>query len=101
MPKGHGPERSRSEQARRIAWEVSERIAAATSPGLGKWALAWTIVAAASDDFTDTLLEWETSGTPNDLDNVRQKAESLVDAWRLADTKREISRLGGTPEKVA
>ena len=91
---------SRREKARRIAWEVSERIAAATSPGLGHWPPTWELVAEPSDRFMDALYAWEGSGLPADLEAVQREVEALLDAWRGADTKRQVARLAGSPEAV-
>ena len=100
MPKRHRPERSRSEQARRIAWEVSERIAAATSPGLGKWGSAWEQVSGPPDRFMDALYLWETDGTPDDLEAMQRHAEALITAWREADKKFQDSLRTESPEAV-
>ena len=88
---------SRSEQARKVAVEVAEQIAKAVTSRIGRWIPAWTIVAEASDAFTDSLFAWERTGSPNDLDVVRQKVEALVDAWRRADVRLQIARLDGAP----
>ena len=92
--------RARREQARKIAWEVSERIRDATSPGLGKWPPTWEIVTGPSDRFMDALYQWETSGARDDLEAVRRGAEALVLAWRRADIKFHVSRLQDAPEAV-
>ncbi len=74
---------SRQEKAHRIARIVAERIGEVTTPGLGKWAPSFVMVAEASDGFMDTLHEWEKSG--EDLKAVEQAGVGLVAAWREAD----------------
>ena len=84
---------SRSEKGRKIAWIVTERVREVTTPGLGRWDPAWELVSGPSDCFMDALHQWETTGTPEDLENVHGSAEALVAAWRKADTKFQVSRL--------
>ena len=93
MSKVYGPERSRSEQARKIARGVSERIREAITEGLAHWPPTWELVAGPSDSFMDRLYEWEGSGLPADREAVQRAAEALVDTWRVADTKFQVSRL--------
>ena len=93
MPKIHGPVSRQQEQARKIAWSVAEKIREATSSGLGRWDLAWEIVAEPSDLFVDALYRWEQSGLPEDLDAVHRAAGVLVGAWRGADTRFQVARL--------
>lgn len=91
---------SQREKAKRIAWIVSERIREVTTPGLGQWAPTWQIVGEQSDRFMDALYQWELSGTRDDLDAVQREVEALLGAWRLADTRYQVSRLAETPEAV-
>ena len=92
--------RSRREQARRIAWIVSEDVRQVTNPGVGKWAPSFVMVAEESDEFIDTLYEWEKSGLPEDLEVVKQAAVDLVAAWKEADRLYRDS-LTEVPEGVA
>ena len=91
---------SRRERARRIAFAVSERVAEASTPGLGHWDLTWELVAEPSDRFLDALYEWERSGERDDLDTVQSEAETLVLAWQTADAKFQVSQLQDAPEAV-
>ena len=84
---------NRREKARKIAWIVSERIREVTTPGLGQWQPTWELVAAPSDRFMDALYQWERSGLPDDLEAMQRQVEALLDAWRGADTKFQVSRL--------
>ena len=57
------------------------------------WDSAWELVAEPSDVFMDALYQWEQSGMPDDLDAVHRTAGALLDAWRLADTQYQVTRL--------
>ena len=84
---------SQREKARRIAAIVWERITEVTTEGVFAWGPTWELVAEPSDLFMDRLYEWEQSGLPDDLESVQRVAEALLDAWRGADTKFQVSRL--------
>ena len=88
------------EEARRIAWSVSERIAEVTTPGLGSWAPSFVMVSQQSDAFVDFLYTWERSGLPDDLKTVEASSVVLVAAWREADRLYRDS-LTEVPEGVA
>ena len=92
--------RGRREQARRLAWSVSERIAEATTPELGKWAPAFVMVSHQSDALMDFLYTWERSGLEEDLKAVEAASVVLVAAWKEADRLYRDS-LTDVPEGVA
>ena len=91
---------SRREEAKRIAWSVSERIAEVTTLRLGRWAPSFVMVSHESDAFVDTLYAWERSGIEEDLKVVEAASVVLVAAWREADRIYRDS-LTEVPEGVA
>ena len=91
---------SRREEAKRIAWSVSERIAEVTTPGLGGWTPSFVMASHESDAFMDFLYTWERSGLEEDLKAVEAVSVVLVAAWKEADRLYRDS-LTEVPEGVA
>lgn len=89
--------RARSAKVCRL---LSERIGQVTSPGLGRWDLAWEIVRAPASRFLDALIRWEESGQEEDMDRAKTHALEVLDAWKEAERRYQQLGRPHTPEEV-
>ena len=80
------------EKARIVAGRVAARIREVAPEGLGRWDLAWELVAAPSDAFMDRLAEWETTDSPLTRSQLETASADLVEAW--AEAARQWTEAG-------
>ncbi len=80
------------ENARIVAERVVARIREVAPEGLGRWDLAWELVAAPSDAFLDRLAEWEATDSPVTRRRLATASAALVAAW--AEAARQWQEAG-------
>ena len=81
----------RHEKARVVSGRVADRIRKVAPPGLGRWDLAWELVAAPSDVFLDALSAWEAADTPGIRSELATASTLLVKAWASAARQWEAA----------
>ncbi len=83
---------TRHEKARIVAERVVARIREVSPEGLGRWDLAWELVAAPSDAFMDRLAEWEATDSPVTRSQLETASTALIEAW--AEAARQWKEAG-------
>ena len=86
---------ARRARSSRVCRLLSDRIGEVTSPGLGRWDLAWEIVRAPSSRFLEALGEWERTGEEEAMDRAKDRAMEVLSAWKDAERRY---RAVGQPE---
>ena len=89
--------RARSEKVCRL---LSDRIGQVTSPGLGRWDLAWEIVRGPSSCFLEALEKWERTGKEESMDRAKALALEVLDAWKEAERRYQELGRSHAPEEV-
>ena len=85
---------TRAEAARKLCERLAQDVAAIAPVGIGYWAEAWEIVAAADASFVILLSAWEATGSEADRTKVRAAFNAVLDAWREAVRQYEEQRQG-------
>ena len=75
---------TRAEAARKLCERLAGDVASIAPVGIGYWAEAWEIVAAADASFVIALSAWEATGSEVDRAKVRAAFNAVLDAWREA-----------------
>ena len=74
----------------RICQCLSKAVSELVPEGIGHWAGAWEIVAAADADFMLALAKWEATPGDESAAGVKAAYEAVLNAWRRAATEYDL-----------
>ena len=78
------------DRARSICQRLSQAVVEVVPEGIGHWAGAWEIVAAADAEFMLALAKWEATPGDESAAGVKAAYEAVLNAWRRAATEYDL-----------